>query len=408
MRENAYAKEINLTAARLAALRLPALANAVAAGATIQLQRGSVVAIVRCDEPQLPADAMLELNSPQFANACRAQTAIDWNTLSGDLRFLASISHEHRAVLLRDTAAASGSAAVHVGVALLPNETVESLGRRFVSTTTRCLQSLLGGATSSVRMSFHSPVSPFILEAAATSPKTQAAIKVAMQSVPDGMFDECCEVSIDECDQRARLEDMYHGELDTVTAFRARRPLVLLRGPTAAAVAAVHEVIVSSLLERYPFDDPLPVEKLSHVYSLGFRDTSLRGATELRLISVSAGNIDANTVALLRLAAQNCKELQCVELAFSTGLAEEDVLLFLAAPSVRYVSIEGLPFAENLRAGVYASKCVEPFGDGAASQCFHAFVRDATAFLDDAAPLDEYVVSGDAVDGVFTNPQQQQ
>lgn len=226
-------------------------------------------------------------------------------------------------------------------------------------------------------------MSPFFLEAAATTAKTQAAIKVALQRVPDGMFDESCEVSIDECG-------------DTVTVFRSRHPLVLLRGPTAAAVAAVRDVIVSSLIERYPFDDPLPVEKLSHVFSLGLGRDTLRGATELRLISASGGNIDANTVALLRLAAQNCKELQCVELAFSTGLAEDDVLLFLAAPSVRFVSIEGLPFAENLRAGVYASKCVEPFGDGAASQCFHAFVRDAAAFLDDAALLDEYVVSGDS------------
>lgn len=113
------------------------------------------------------------------------------------------------------------------------------------------------------------------------------------------------------------------------------------------------------------------------------------------LISINAGHVDAETASLLRQAAQNCKELQCVELAFSTGLTEEDALLFLAAPSVRFVSIEGLPFAKKLRAG-YAGKCVETFGEDAHSRRFHAYVNEATAFLDDMAALDQYTASGDA------------
>jgi hypothetical protein len=93
------------------------------------------------------------------------------------------------------------------------------------------------------------------------------------------------------------------------------------------------------------------VESAAHAFSLFFRGT-LANATELRLISVNARAVDAETAARLRTAVRNCTQLQGVELACSTGLTEDDVLQILESPSVRFVTVDGLPFADKrLRAG---------------------------------------------------------
>jgi hypothetical protein len=48
-------------------------------------------------------------------------------------------------------------------------------------------------------------------------------------------------------------------------------------------VAAVRDSIVGKLLERYPFDELLPVECDAHAFVLHMRGT-LKNATELRLL----------------------------------------------------------------------------------------------------------------------------
>lgn len=287
--------------------------------------------------------------------------------------------------MLREMSA-SRNVAHHVAVIELPPDISESSGRRVVLSINRSLKSLLGDASRNVRVSFHSVLSPFFLEAGARTQRGQDAIATALRNVTNNVFRECRDVSLDECDQRSRLEDLYAGELDSVTAFRVRQPLLLLRGPSATAVATVRDMIVT---ERFPYDDPLPVEKVEHAFSLG-RHGTLVGATELRLISVNNGHISAEIASLLWLAVQNCKELQCVELALCTGLTEDDVIHILAAPSVRFVSIEGLPFADSLRASTHGAKCVETFAEDAQSQRFLAYVNEATLFLDECVSCHDH------------------
>lgn len=97
---------------------------------------------------------------------------------------------------------------------------------------------------------------------------------------------------------------------------------------------------------------------------------------------MNARAVDAQTVARLRTAVRNCTHLQGVELACSTGLTEDDVLEILESPSVRFVSVDGLPFADKrLRASPNRSKCVTTCGaDEASLRFLQAYVAEATDF----------------------------
>jgi hypothetical protein len=390
-----YIPPLTLSAEMFESPNLAAVASAVAAGTgtvTVRLERHScsIVANAQFVGAQLPARVEHELNSVAFAHVCQFVALTVWRMANcKDFRFLLSISDAEEAMLLRNVAFSGG---VHVALAVheFPADVDESFGRRFVATAASCAKALLGESAGIVSVSFHSPRSPFYLEAATRLAEKRASINAGMERLcADGMFGTPYKVAIGECDQRAQIDELYaDSPLHTVTAFRALRPLLLLRGPTEAAVAAMRESIVSKLLERYPFDDLLPVEKRAHEFTLNMRGT-LENATELRLINCEFCAIDADTATLLRAAVRNCSQLQCVGLADSRGLSEEDVLEILASPSVRVVSIDGLPFADKLRASTNGFKCASKFGPpDDASLRYGAYWLESSLFIDVVAPAE--------------------
>jgi hypothetical protein len=96
-----------------------------------------------------------------------------------------------------------------------------------------CVTTLLGEAAGTVAMTFfHSPHSPFYLEAAARTPETRAAIANAMESVcSDSLFVALEVLPIEECDSAcAHRRDVQRREAPR-HGFRTRQPLLLLRGP---------------------------------------------------------------------------------------------------------------------------------------------------------------------------------
>jgi hypothetical protein len=380
-----YIPPLTLSAEMFESPNLAAVASAVAAGTgtvTVRLERHScsIVANAQFVGAQLPARVEHELNSVAFAHVCQFVALTVWRMANcKDFRFLLSISGAEGAMLLRNVAFSGG---VHVALAVheFPADVDESFGRRFVATAASCAKALLGESAGTISVSFHSPSSPFYLDAAAHMAEERASINVGMRSLcADGMFALPSTVVIGaEID----AED----PLRAVTAFRALRPLLLLRGPTDAAVCAVRESIVSKLLERYPFDDLLPVEKRAHEFTLNMRGT-LENATELRLIDCEFRAIDTDTATLLRAAVRNCSQLQCVGLADSRGLSEEDVLEILASPSVRFVSIDGLPFGDKLRASTNGFKYVSKFGPpDDASLRYDAYWLESSLFIDVSTP----------------------
>lgn len=75
-RGNSNGKPVTVSASRLEALGLSALAKSVASGTSVELKYGSVVATVRSNDVQLTADVERELLSPAFAQACETEACI--------------------------------------------------------------------------------------------------------------------------------------------------------------------------------------------------------------------------------------------------------------------------------------------------------------------------------------------